>query len=184
MKYILVTGGCGFVGRNMVNRLLEDVENFLIVVDDLSSGKSPEDWLDYTSFKEEKKARLYDDKVLFINDDIRSFCKGFSNYYELIKRKYKLSLNIEDVFHFAAVVGGRNTIENDPLAVAIDLSIDAEFFRWVSKIRPSRVLYPSSSAAYPISLQNDINTRGLKESDISFDNFSKPDMTYGWSKLT
>ncbi len=38
MKNILVTGGCGFVGSNLVDMLAEQGHN-VIVVDDLSSGK-------------------------------------------------------------------------------------------------------------------------------------------------
>ncbi len=46
------------------------------------------------------------------------------------------------------------------------------------------MLYPSSSAAYPVSLQTESNTIQLKESDIDFNNMGQPDMTYGWTKLT
>jgi nucleoside-diphosphate-sugar epimerase len=46
-------------------------------------------------------------------------------------------------------------------------------------------MFPSSSAAYPISLQGDKDAVALKESDIDFTtNLGKPDMTYGWSKMT
>ena len=53
-------------------------------------------------------------------------------------------------------------IDGDPIQVALDLSIDAEFFFWVSRHKPQRVLYPSSSAAYPVSLQTEANTIQLK----------------------
>lgn len=75
-------------------------------------------------------------------------------------------------------------IDGDPMKVALDLSIDAEFFHWVSKSKPLRVLYPSSSAAYPISKQTESNAIQLSESDIDFSNMGEPDMTYGWTKLT
>jgi UDP-glucose 4-epimerase len=71
------------------------------------------------------------------------------------------------------------------MAVALDLSIDAEFFYWVCQHKPGRVLYPSSSAAYPISLQSPTGAIALSEPDIDFKkNLGVPDMTYGWSKLT
>lgn len=96
------------------------------------------------------------------------------------------------VIHCAALVGGRETIDGMPLEVAIDLSIDAEFFNWCIKSRPAKIVYFSSSAAYPISLQNSpkskFNINILKEyniSDFSFDgSIGIPDMTYGWTKLT
>ena len=48
------------------------------------------------------------------------------------------------------MVGGRLMIEEDPLAVADDLSIDAEFYKWCTRTRPKKIVYFSSSASYPI----------------------------------
>jgi nucleoside-diphosphate-sugar epimerase len=81
-------------------------------------------------------------------------------------------------------VGGRETIENDPLAVATDLSIDAEFFNWAVRTKQSKIIYFSSSAAYPIHLQARGSTHKLKESDIDLQDMRSPDFTYGWAKLS
>jgi nucleoside-diphosphate-sugar epimerase len=88
------------------------------------------------------------------------------------------------VIHLAAIVGGRLTIEGNPLAVADDLSIDSEFMQWCLRTRPGRVVYFSSSAAYPIKLQKLEDKYKLKETDIDLLDCSTPDMTYGWAKLT
>lgn len=94
------------------------------------------------------------------------------------------------VVHCAAVVGGRAMIENDPLATAESLSIDAEMFRWASVARPGRVLYISSSAAYPVDLQGEFDRdRGTKlhEDSLMIGNgyeIALPDEIYGWSKVT
>ena len=83
------------------------------------------------------------------------------------------------------MVGGREIIENNPLIVAEDLSIDSHFWQWCSKSKPEKVVSFSSSACYPIELQRHDNNRLLKEEDISFEkNIGMPDMTYGWAKLT
>jgi nucleoside-diphosphate-sugar epimerase len=88
------------------------------------------------------------------------------------------------VIHLAAVVGGRAKIEGSPLSVAVDLSIDAEMWQWAIRTKQKRVVYFSSSAAYPVSLQRKDSHRKLKESDIDLSNIQNPDLTYGWSKLT
>jgi nucleoside-diphosphate-sugar epimerase len=88
------------------------------------------------------------------------------------------------VVHLAAIVGGRECIENEPLSVATDLSIDAEMFNWAVKTEQPRIVYYSSSAAYPISIQNDSSPRRLREEDINLDDVHNPDFSYGWSKLT
>jgi nucleoside-diphosphate-sugar epimerase len=66
-----------------------------------------------------------------------------------------------------------------------DLAIDAEMFHWARLVKPDRILYPSSSAAYPVNLQGTDGAVPLKESYIQFKDFlGLPDMTYGWTKLT
>lgn len=88
------------------------------------------------------------------------------------------------VIHLAAIVGGRMTIERDPLAVAVDLAIDAGLFNWALKTRPGRVVYFSSSAAYPVCYQSKESYTQLSEDMIDLAAIKNPDLTYGWSKLT
>lgn len=88
------------------------------------------------------------------------------------------------VIHLAAIVGGRLTIEGNPISVATDLSIDAEMFNWAVRTGQPRVVYYSSSAAYPIHLQRPGRSHLLRESDIDLEQVANPDMTYGWAKLT
>ena len=164
----LVSGGCGFVGRHFVKWLLEH-DYIVTVVDDLSTGLAPERWPAHLSVLNDHK-----DDVTFYITDFRDFAKQASADYDLI-------------VHLAAVVGGRMTIEGDPLSVATDLAIDATFFNWVVKRRPMprKVLYFSSSAAYPISEQTAVHHQPLSEDLIDFNGkLGLPDMTYGWSKLT
>ena len=90
-----------------------------------------------------------------------------------------------DAFHLAAIIGGRAVIDGNPMAVAIDLALDALCFNWAVNKKPERLLYASSSAAYPVDLQGKDGAVALKESDIQFGGrLGQPDMTYGWSKLT
>jgi nucleoside-diphosphate-sugar epimerase len=163
----LVTGGCGFVGRHMVKRLLS-LGYTVTVVDNLSSGLTPEMWPEHLKVPASKMRSL-----TFLRADIRDYMRMAPPAFDLI-------------CHLAAVVGGRLTIDGDPLAVASDLAIDADFFNWVvGPVRPGKVMYFSSSAAYPISLQSAECHRTLSEDLISFgDSMGVPDMTYGWSKLT
>jgi nucleoside-diphosphate-sugar epimerase len=92
---------------------------------------------------------------------------------------------VDLVVHCAAVVGGRTMIDGEPLRLAAeDLSIDAELFRWALRTRPRRIVYFSSSAAYPVELQQMRNASKLAEHHIGGQFFGMPDATYGWVKLT
>lgn len=104
--------------------------------------------------------------------DCRDFFKENNNKFDLI-------------IHLAAIVGGRETIENDPLSVATDLSIDSEFFNWCIRTNQDcPIIYFSSSAAYPIQYQSKKVKKRLVEDDIDLNNIMSPDYTYGWSKLS
>jgi len=163
-SYTLVTGGCGFVGRHLVNRLLNE-NHKVVVVDNLYSGIHPNMWVD-----DKLKSNL-----IFHNVDARDFFTS----------KKSFETTFDNVFHLSAVVGGRIKIDKDPISVAQDLSIDSEFFNWSVKSKPSQILYASSSAAYPTNLQQSDSQTLLSEDMITFNGtLGSPDMTYGWSKLT
>jgi nucleoside-diphosphate-sugar epimerase len=88
------------------------------------------------------------------------------------------------VIHLAAIVGGRMTIEGNPLSVASDLAIDADMFQWALRTRPRHIVYFSSSAAYPTFLQRLQYKQKLREIDINLEHIRTPDFTYGWAKLS
>jgi nucleoside-diphosphate-sugar epimerase len=104
-------------------------------------------------------------------NDCRDFFKDDDSYFDM-------------VIHLAAIVGGRVTIEGNPLSVATDLSIDAEMFNWAMRTRPGRIVYFSSSAAYPTKFQTGANPSKLSEQMLDLYAVSNPDLTYGWAKLT
>ena len=188
MKIHLVSGGCGFVGRNLVKRLLTTTNDTLFVIDDLSAGTpSPESWLEDAAYTTHQGLKLFaGGRMIYWEGDFRKFLRNIIDNHNYINDTYGFNYpKFHDAFHFAAIVGGRAKIDGDPMMVALDLSIDAEFFYWVCNYKPTRVMFPSSSAAYPVNMQTTDFAVALKESDISFDgNLGQPDMTYGWSKLT
>jgi len=188
MKIHLVSGGCGFVGRNVVKRLLSTTSDHVFMVDDLSIGRHPSQWLDGFTSKKLKDIEVIgeDERLFFWKGDFRNFLFYMRQNPNYLQETYGLDFEkFSDVFHFAAIVGGRMKIDGDPMMVGLDLSIDSEFFYWITRHKPDRVLYPSSSAAYPTSLQTVEGAVQLKESDIDFNkNLGTPDMTYGWTKLT
>ena len=168
MKKVLVTGGAGFVGRHMVKRLLE-VGAEVHAVDSVArftGGIHPADG--WPLFDPREFASFH-----FYNEDCRTWFK---------RRK---DTDFDYTFHMAAMVGGRLMIENNPLAVADDLSIDAAYWEWAKEALPQKTACFSSSAAYPVRLQRREGYVLLKEDMISFeDDIGMPDMSYGWAKLT
>ena len=77
---ILITGGAGFIGSNLVFRLINDNNNFIIVMDNLSTGleKNIEEFYNMPNFK-------------FIKYDITD-----SSVIDIIK-----NLNVDIIYNFA-----------------------------------------------------------------------------------
>lgn len=128
------------------------------------------------------------DTTTTATQDCRTYFRTY--FRECVRRGMELG-TWDLVVHCAAVVGGRETIENDPLATAESLSIDAEMFRWAAVARPGRVLYISSSAAYPVAYQTWDRAYALHEDDVwdrlapgQLPDVGMPDEIYGWSKVT
>ena len=87
---ILVTGGAGNVGSALVERLIQDQNNFVIVVDNLFTGSL------------EKLPK---------NGNNWKFIKCDANIYDDIMPIF-LSYSIDYVFHYAATVGVQRTLDN------------------------------------------------------------------------
>jgi nucleoside-diphosphate-sugar epimerase len=102
--------------------------------------------------------------------------RDFFRDWDSPSRRYDL------VIHCAAVVGGRVLIES-PMAHAENLEIDAGLFRWAEHVKPGRIVYVSSVAAYPAGLQRTLGG-ALYEEDIDLTDTWAPDELYGWAKLT
>lgn len=167
MKKILITGGAGFVGRQFVKYFLNNGDHVTVVdsLAKLTGAIHPNNWKNTNPM------------------DFDNF-----NFIQIDCRKWFKENNITDfdyTLHLAAMVGGRDVIENSPIIVADDLSIDSQFWQWATINMPKKVIQFSSSACYPVEYQKINNYVLLKENMINFSHqIGVPDLTYGWAKLT
>lgn len=110
--------------------------------------------------------------------------------------RHQQTAHYDLVVHCAAVDPHRSAIDNSPLTVGAGcLELDAALFRWAATAKPGRVIYLSSSAAYPVRLQGVpdmvplisrmlVNSVGwLSENDIDMFAPKLPDAMYGNLKL-
>ena len=70
-KYIIVTGGAGFVGSNLIEKLVEKTNNKIISIDNYSTGS--------------KKNHILNNKIKYLNSDTKNISKLLRNYKNKIK---------------------------------------------------------------------------------------------------
>ena len=99
MIKILITGGAGNVGGALARKLVENLNYFVVIVDNLSTG----------SIKKLPSKEFSNWK--FVNCDV-------NNYTSI--SEIMLTNHFDYVFHYAAVVGVQRTQEN-PILVLNDI---------------------------------------------------------------
>ena len=122
---ILVTGGAGFIGSNLVDRLLGDGFN-VKVIDDLSTGD-----------KQNLSHLENNESFEFIEGNIRDF--------DLIKKTVK---GIDAVFHEAALVSVTRSVEDPLLSNEINVKGSLNLLKASVNANVKRFVYASSCAVY------------------------------------
>ncbi|NDP23125.1 MAG: NAD-dependent epimerase/dehydratase family protein [Paludibacter sp.] len=136
---ILITGGAGNVGSAIASKLAENSNNFIVIVDNLSTGSLT---------KIPKR-----DNVIFIKANTNSY-----NDIVPIFGRY----NFDYVFHYAALVGVKRTLEN-PMMVLDDIEGIKNILSLSKNTGVKRVFYSSSSEVYgePFEIPQNENTTPL-----------------------
>ena len=186
MSSVLVTGGCGFVGRHLALNLLKSGHE-VWVLDNLFTGKHPDEWLPDYSKQTEEHFSTYEkgsQRLVFIEQDAIDFFRGRLSGADAFTLPA-----FEEVYHLAAVVGGRAAlIEENPMLVATNHIIDSLFFMWAveHKAKVKRVLYISTSVSYPKVMQDRGKHMAMKEEYLDLAHselIGLPESIYGWIKL-
>jgi len=134
---ILVTGGAGFIGSSLAEYLLNKTEAQVVVVDNYLTGR--------------QQNLPVSDRLRFIKADANDF-NDISSIFQTFGFDY--------VFHYAAVVGVKRTLEN-PVMVLDDLLGIRNVLMLCKNTGVKRVFYASSSEVYgePVHLpQHEHNT--------------------------
>lgn len=142
MKKILITGAAGNIGSALTEKLLNKKKYYVVAVDNLSTGL--------------RSKIPFDD-----NTENFRFIKADVNNYTEISTIF-LKYGFDYVFHFAAVVGVKRTLEN-PIMVLNDIEGIKHVLSLSKNTGVSRVFYSSSSEVYgePVFLPQNEETTPL-----------------------
>ena len=138
---ILVTGGAGFIGSCLVERLLRNSNYKIVIADNLSTGDK------------RKLPSVTNPNWKFINCDV--------NDYQSIASVMHLN-HFDYVFHYAAMVGVQRT-QQHPLAVLTDIDGIRNVYKLSKDTGVKRVFFSSSSEVYgePFEIPQRVDTTPL-----------------------
>ena len=139
MIKVLITGGAGFVGSSLADRLLLSEKYFVVIVDNLLTG----------------------DLIKVPRHTLCKFIKCDVNNYNDISA-IMTSYQFDYVFHYAAVVGVRRTTDN-PVMVLRDLDGIKNVLDLCKNTGVKRIFFSSSSEVYgePVELPQNEETTPL-----------------------
>lgn len=170
-RIVLVTGGASFISSHLVDSLLAKGA-IVRVADDFSSGKMSN--LEYPLRKTSSNVWSSGDLSVFEGD--------------LKERRFARSvmIDVDTVFHLAALHGGRGYIDTHPAQCCTNMILDQLVFEEAQRAGVDRVCFASSACVYPSYLQEETGSSYLlKEEDA--DPFVRDkafaDLEYGWAKL-
>lgn len=140
----------------------------------------------------ELKARGYEvDGVDIRSGEHTDYVEDAIDWFRLDKARVRQPYDL--VVHCAYWVGGRAMIDGVPDVLSANVELDAALFRWALVTQPGQILYFSSSAVYPVFLQevdwpllHRTRDRRLREDQDSGPlgrYIGIPDARYGWAKL-
>jgi UDP-glucose 4-epimerase len=141
MTRILITGGAGFIPSCVAEKLAENPENDLILIDNFATG-----------FREKIPTSKHNN-IRFIKADCNDFV-DISSIFSAFKFDY--------VFHYAALVGVQRTLEN-PVKVLNDIIGIKNVLTLSKNIGVKRIYYSSSSEVYgePVEFPQNEHTTPL-----------------------
>ncbi|MFN7015129.1 MAG: GDP-mannose 4,6-dehydratase, partial [Bacteroidia bacterium] len=126
MTNILVTGGAGFIASCLAEKLAEDKHNFITIVDNFITGNP-----DKIPSSPHNNIRFIKSDVNVMEDIAGVFYTGRFDY----------------VFHYAALVGVKRTLEN-PVMVLNDITGIKNILTLCKNTSVKRVFFSSSSEVY------------------------------------
>lgn len=151
---VLITGGAGFIGSHMAERLLCE-GNDVVVIDDLSTGRVE----NIAHLRKFKGFEFFDESIF-----------NYSLVEDIVKR-------CETIYHLAAAVGVQYIVDNQVRSIAVNVR-GTEIILELAARYDRKIFIASSSEVYGKNQRRVLN----EDDDSELGNTRIPRWSYGHSK--
>lgn len=163
MKKVLVIGGSGFIGRNLVETLINRGDCHVTSADIKSNSK-------FTKIREDTQK----------SDRFNEVIGDFS----LIKTFSDLDTDYDEVYMLAAVVGVNKTLQNPAMVIRVNTLLTMNTLQWIEKNPIKKLVFSSSSENYAgTSDLFDIKIPTSEEVPMCISDIKHPRWTYAVTKI-
>ena len=145
MKY-LITGGAGFIGLKLVEKLARNKKNTILIVDNLIKKIDNKNLVDVLKNK----------NVKLINKDLNKISEFLKNY------------NFDYIYHFAAILGVHKVMDNPYITLKENILSTINLINFSKKQKKlKKICFTSTSEVYAYTLRNKL-TKFPTPEDVDF----------------
>ncbi len=145
MKY-LITGGAGFIGLKLVEKLAKNKKNDILIIDNFSKSTGNQNLIDVLKNK----------NVKLIKKDLNKISDYLKNY------------NFDYIFHFAAILGVHKVIDNPYITLKENILTTINLINFSKKQKKlKKICFTSTSEVYAYTLHKKL-TKFPTPEDVDF----------------
>jgi UDP-glucose 4-epimerase/UDP-glucuronate decarboxylase len=162
-RRILVTGGAGFIGYHLSQKLAANREDQIAIVDNFVRGARDDELTELLSLP----------NVTLVNGDV---CEP-----DLWRR---IGGDFDEVYHLAAIIGVKNVLERPYDVVRVNALSTVRLLDWFAAGGGEKLLFSSTSEAYAWTQQfYSLPIPTPEESPLSLTDLTDPRSAYAGSKI-
>lgn len=163
MKKILITGGAGFIGYHLANKLSNDAENQITIADNLHRGQMDDAFV----------ALINKENVHFEQVDLtsRESMQPIWEYYD-------------QIYHLAAIIGVKHCMNHPDLVLKVNLLSTLNIVELAKEMKVKKIIFSSTCETYAGGFEYNIVKVPTDETvPLMVGDVTNPRLSYAASKI-